>query len=231
MAALPVTPEIHLMPVVVTDRPTDCTVYRDVHAELLPHLRIVRAAEVRRGDLVLGDTDQPTDGEAGFHQSGYWCAPYEAAPREHDRSECVDCRDVTDPSELDDPRPESEIPAFLRRYRDERRRQWAKTAAHRNGGMIDLQEGGHAHYEVDELLIIIPAAYQWKTPSRRPNDQRLMPGITVRAVHRPDGTTHELFEGGWRTGTYRTARALNRALDRAIREALDRMCHTSQPTR
>ncbi|MGW2415985.1 hypothetical protein ACWCV5_27995 [Streptomyces tubercidicus] len=231
MVAVLVTREIQLLPVVVTDRPTDPTVYRDVPAELLPHLRIVRAGEVERGDLVLGDTDQPTKGGAGLRWSGYWCAPFEAAPREHDRTACVDCRDVVDPSELDDPRPESEIPAVLRRYRDQQRRRWVETAAHRDGGVIDLQEGGHAHYGVDELLVVIPAAYRWKAPSRHPGDRRLLPGVTVRPVPRHDGATYELFEGGWRTGTYRTARALNRALDRAIRKALDRMCHTSRPTR
>ncbi|MGW8557789.1 hypothetical protein [Streptomyces tubercidicus] len=55
------------MPVVVTERPADPTIYRDLPADLLPHLRIVRAAEAKKGDLVLVDADQPTRGGAGLH--------------------------------------------------------------------------------------------------------------------------------------------------------------------
>jgi hypothetical protein len=70
MTAVPV----ELFRIIVSDRPT----YHDMlplpAGTDLARLRIIYARDLRHGDLVLGDCDQPT--RRGMHWAGHLCAPY-----------------------------------------------------------------------------------------------------------------------------------------------------------
>jgi hypothetical protein len=93
--------DLELLPAVAYDRPDIDGMRPILDGYSLEQLTIVRADQVRPGDLVVGSVDQPLKRGSLLRWATYLAAPYVAQPGPYE-ADCPSCRNWTSGAEAQD---------------------------------------------------------------------------------------------------------------------------------